>query len=160
MSKVDMFLKVIGTKTGPIKGDCVDKAHTDEIDVLSWSWGMKSPDMAGTATGKRTFEKLQVRKRIDCATPTLYSALSTNETLKVLLAVRKAGGDAQEYFKIALDQARITSLISHSEGEHPDRLEETVTIAFRKVEMTFRGQLASGLLGPGVTFTDQFDAAQ
>ena len=55
---------------------------------------------------------------------------------------------------------RITSLISHSEGEHPDRLEETVTIAFRKVEMTFRGQLASGLLGPGVTFTDQFDAAQ
>ncbi len=32
---VDMFLKI-----GDVKGESRDDKHKDEIDVLSWSWGM------------------------------------------------------------------------------------------------------------------------
>ena len=32
---VDMFIKI-----GDIKGESRDAKHKDEIDVLSWSWGM------------------------------------------------------------------------------------------------------------------------
>ena len=32
---VDIFIKI-----GDIKGESMDKAHKDEIDVLNWSWGM------------------------------------------------------------------------------------------------------------------------
>ena len=34
---IDMFLKL-----EPVKGESLDGKHKDEIDVLSWSWGMKS----------------------------------------------------------------------------------------------------------------------
>jgi hypothetical protein len=39
---VDMFLKVSG-----VAGESKDKVHTEEIDVLSWSWGK------GSSPGRR-----------------------------------------------------------------------------------------------------------
>ncbi len=33
---VDMFIKI-----GDIKGESADSAHKEEIDVLSWSWGVQ-----------------------------------------------------------------------------------------------------------------------
>ena len=39
MALRDMFLKIDGTKQGPIKGESVDARHAGEIDVISWSWG-------------------------------------------------------------------------------------------------------------------------
>ena len=36
-----MFLMVKGAKHGLIKGKSQDDKHKDEIDVLSWSWGMQ-----------------------------------------------------------------------------------------------------------------------
>ena len=46
MALRDMFLKIDGTKQGPIKGESVDTRHAGEIDVVSWSWGMSSPSDA------------------------------------------------------------------------------------------------------------------
>ena len=40
MAKADMFLKVDGTKQGPIKGESTDDKHPDEIEVCGWRWGM------------------------------------------------------------------------------------------------------------------------
>ena len=36
----DLFFKVKGAKHGLIKGESQDDEHKDEIEVLSWSWGM------------------------------------------------------------------------------------------------------------------------
>ena len=44
VSASDMFLKLTG-----VKGESVDDKHRDEIDVLSWSWGLST----GTAKVKR-----------------------------------------------------------------------------------------------------------
>ena len=41
----DMFLKVEG-----IKGESVDSKHKDEIEVLSWSWGVTQAVVAHGAT--------------------------------------------------------------------------------------------------------------
>ena len=43
---VDMFLKMDG-----IKGESVDDKHKDEIDVLSWSWGMSQSGSAHMGGG-------------------------------------------------------------------------------------------------------------
>jgi len=160
MAKCDMFLTVMGEKHGLIKGESVDSAHANDIEVIGWNWGVRSPDLAGKATGKRAFLELQIQKRVDCATPNLYSALAGNETLKkVTLTVRKAGGGPQNYFTIIIEKARITSVVTRSgEGEHPEILVEQVSFAFRKIDMTYRGQAADGTLTAAVTFNDEIDA--
>jgi len=48
---VDMFLKL-----DPIKGESADQKHKNEIDVLSWSWGLNQTGSqhhsAGGGAGK------------------------------------------------------------------------------------------------------------
>ena len=38
---VDMFIKI-----GDLKGEAQDQKHKDEIDVISWSWGISNSGSA------------------------------------------------------------------------------------------------------------------
>ena len=46
-SQADMFLKVEGSRMGPVKGESQDEKHKGEIDVLGWSWGMQAQTAMG-----------------------------------------------------------------------------------------------------------------
>ena len=67
---VDIFIKI-----GDIKGESMDKAHKDEIDVLNWSWGMaQSGNMhvgGGGGAGKVNIQDLSLTKYVDKASPNL-----------------------------------------------------------------------------------------
>jgi len=156
MSKCDIHLDVVSSKQGRIKGESADASHADQIEVLSFGWGGRAADMAGTASGKRSYQELQVCKSVDCATTALYSALANNETLsKVVLTVRKAGGEQLDYFTITLEKARITSIATRSgQGDRPELLSEQVNFAFRKVSMEYKRQRSDGQLGGGFSFQD------
>ena len=56
----DYFLKIDG-----IKGESLDDKHKDEIDVLSFSWGVSQTGTlaygGGGGEGKATFTRLQLR---------------------------------------------------------------------------------------------------
>src|SRR5262245_3901398 len=96
----DMFLMVKGATHGVIKGESQDTQHKDEIEVLSWSWGMQGKTSlgGGTATGKATIGDLKVTKRVDSASTALMLALRTNEPItKAVLTLRKAGKSQLEY---------------------------------------------------------------
>jgi type VI secretion system secreted protein Hcp len=43
---VDMFIKI-----GDLKGESQDQKHKDEIDLLSWSWGISNNGSAHTGGG-------------------------------------------------------------------------------------------------------------
>ena len=47
MAQVDMFLKLTN-----IKGEAQDAKHKDEIDVLTWSFGMSQSGSAHGGTGR------------------------------------------------------------------------------------------------------------
>ena len=145
-SAADMFLKLQG-----VTGEAGDKDHKGEIEVVSWSWGMK----AGTAGSKAnaaveraaTIEELQVVKNVDKSSATLMMYLNTNRLVpKAQLTVRKAGKEALEYLKIALEQVRVSSLQVESEGS---TLVERVTFGFAKVEVTYTPQDVTGAQGGG-----------
>lgn len=160
----DMFLKIKGQKHGLIKGEAKDKEHMDEIDVLAWSWGMEGSNVHSvTPTGKRTIQAVKITKRVDKASTALMSCLASNELIKeVVLAVRKAGGSGPlEYFKITMENARISSLFERSgEGADPATLNEDLTIAFAKVTVEYREQSEEGL-GTGVmSFEDEISPDQ
>jgi len=42
----DIFIKI-----GDIKGESNDDKHKDEIEVMSWSWGMNQQGSMGTGGG-------------------------------------------------------------------------------------------------------------
>jgi type VI secretion system secreted protein Hcp len=155
MSQADMFLKIEGTRQGPIKGDAMDLSHTDEIEVLGWNWGMDvSAASFGAGQARTTLQELVVRKRVDRASTALMSALRANEPLKkAVLSVRKAGGASPvDYFKITIEKARVMSHRIGSIADGSPDVQEELRIAFFKVSVQYQPQTAQGGSGGATTF--------
>jgi type VI secretion system secreted protein Hcp len=148
---VDMFLKL-----DDIKGEAHDAKHKDEIDVLSWSWGVSQSGTThaggGGGAGKANFQDLTVTKWVDLASPKLLSAASTGKHLKeALLTVRKAGDKPLEYLKITLTDCLISSVSTGGSGGD-DRLTENIGINFAKVKFEYTAQKPDGSAGGVMPF--------
>lgn len=155
----DAFLTVTGKTQGVIKGECGVPGHKDEIDVITWQWGVDSPSAVGStqATKRRIHEPLVVTKHLDAASTRLMSALTRNEELKaVKLALRKAG-ETDDYFTIELKAARVSNL--HVQADPDGGVHEVVKFAFQQIEVTYRAQSTSGSLGGTQVFQDELSAA-
>lgn len=163
----DMFLMIKGAQHGVIKGESQDVQHKDEIEVLSWSWGMqgKASLGGGTATGKATMHDLKIVKRVDSASTALMLALRTNEPItKAVLTLRKAGKTQLEYMKVTIEQGRVMSLTidgGDSDGTNAPGGAgeiERVTFSFNKIEVEYVPQGKDGLPKGGMTFSDQWSS--
>jgi type VI secretion system secreted protein Hcp len=156
----DMFLMVKGAKHGVIKGESQDGKHKDEIEVLSWSWGMQAKTSlgGGTATGKATINDLRIVKRVDSASTALMLALRTNEPIqKAVLTLRKAGKSQLEYLKITIEQGRVTALtVEAGDLSGSAEIFERVSFTFNKIEVEYVPQGKDGLPQGGMTFSDQW----
>lgn len=150
MSKGDMFLTVVGQRTGPVNGESQDELHRDEIDVLGWSWGIKARgEMAGGgASGKATIKELRLLKNVDRASTALMSLATTNEVVKkAVLTVRKAGTTQQEFLKLTIENGRITAYdVQTPESDTGPGMLETLTFAFQKIAVEYRMQGDDGQL--------------
>jgi type VI secretion system secreted protein Hcp len=140
---VDMFLKI-----DDIKGESVDKSHKDEIQVLSWSWGLSQSGSThagpGGGAGKVNVQDLSFTKHIDTSSPNLIKMCCNGKHFKqALLTVRKAGEKPLEYLKIKLVDVLISAVSTGGSGGE-DRLTENVTINFGKFEVIYTPQKADG----------------
>lgn len=155
MSLLSSFLKIEGSRQGPIKGDAIEPGHIDEISLVGWNWGMESSAAAYAAGAvNTTLKHIVLRKRTDRATTAIMAALRNNEALKkVTLTGRKVGGEAQlDFFKIVMEKARITShQIGTPVDNAPDFIEE-FTISFLKVAVSYVPQSATGASTGATTF--------
>ena len=159
----DMFLSVKGAKSGLIKGESHDTAHADEIDVLSWSWGMHAQPLlgGGSAGGRAVVRELKIVKRVDSASTALMSALRSNEMItKAILTLRKAGKSPLEFLKVTIEQGRVTGLTLEAGDEDgsPDIL-ENVVFSFNKITIEYVPQGKDGQARGSTTFTDQWETA-
>jgi type VI secretion system secreted protein Hcp len=146
----DIFAKI-----GDIKGESVDAKHKDEIEVLSFSWGVTNSGPTGTggggASGKATFQDLSIVHGIDKATPALLKACATGVHIKdATITHRKAGKGQQEYLIIKLNDVTITAL-SHA-GAEDQPYAESVSLKFAKVDLEYKPQRPDGSLDPGLHF--------
>jgi type VI secretion system secreted protein Hcp len=61
----------IFAKIGNIKGESLDSKHKDEVEVLSWSWGVSSAGTirggSGGGAGKATFHDFNFTHHVDKA---------------------------------------------------------------------------------------------
>jgi type VI secretion system secreted protein Hcp len=144
---LDMFLKI-----DSIKGESHDDKHKDEIDVLSWSWGMAQTASTqpgpGGATGKVSLKDLTIIKRTDRSTPGLMLACSNGKHLKeATLTVRKAGEKPVEFVRMKLNDIIVSSLDACSCGDEPV-LTEQLTFNFSKVQFEYFRQKPDGTTEP------------
>lgn len=144
---VDMFLKITSTK-GDIKGESPDAKHKDEIEVLSWSWGASQSGSAhsasGAGSGKANVQDLTITKWVDKSSPVLYQHCLKGTHLKeAILTIRKAGDSPLEYVKVKLIDAIISSISAGGSGGQ-DRLTESVTINFAKMDLKYTPQKKDG----------------
>jgi type VI secretion system secreted protein Hcp len=145
---VDMFLKLEPYTGQPIKGEAQDPKHKDEIEVLSWSWSVNQHVTIGSApgvnSGKIEFEKLQLRKRVDRATPALYQCVSTGTPFKqATLTIRKAGGDPLDYLTVVLKLVAISNL-TWSGPDETELMSEAVTLEFGGAQIKYTPQGSDG----------------
>ncbi|MHB8473104.1 MAG: Hcp family type VI secretion system effector [Gammaproteobacteria bacterium] len=156
MAQGDMFLKIESARQGPIKGEAQDDNHQDEIDVVSWSWGMRAQTAmsGGGASGKSTLNELRIVKRVDRASTGLMAAMRNNDLIKkAVLTVRKAGGTALEYFKVTIQSGRVTLLeVQSGEPAMEAELVENLSLAFEKISVEYVPQGADGQARGGMVF--------
>ena len=145
---VDMFLKIEG-----IDGESKDSAHRNEVDVLSWSWGMAQSGTThmgpGAGSGKVSVSDMTFSKYVDKATNNLVKACTSGRHIpEATLTVRKAGGDAPvEYFKITMTDIIVSSYQTGGDKDGLDRISEHVTFNFRKFTIDYTEQEDTGAAG-------------
>ena len=152
----DAYLSVRTKRAGELKGEVSAKGHENSIEVHGFEFGITASSAIGSgqATARRQYKHLVVTKRLDSSSTSLMSALATNDEVKELkLALRKPGDGQDDFFTITLAGARVVGLDLDfdASGEAVER----ASFAFTKIDVEYRVQGASGILGAASTFTDE-----
>jgi type VI secretion system secreted protein Hcp len=147
----DIFAKI-----GTIKGESQDAKHKDEIEVLSWSWGVAQSGTTsyggGAGSGKATFHDFVITHHLDKASPNLLMACASGEHIKeATITQRKAGKDQQEFLIIKMTDILITGVSSGGSGD-AGILSEQFTMQAAKIDLEYKPQKADGSLEAGLHF--------
>jgi len=140
LAAFDMFLKLDN-----IPGESLSKAHSKEIEIQAWSWGMDRPGVTGmtgaaiTSTlGRPCFSELALTKRLDSASPKLMGALTSGTVIaKARLTLTKAGSEIPvDYFTIDMASVLVSSMQeAGSSGE--DVSMENLSLRFASATATY-----------------------
>lgn len=146
----DIFLKI-----DEIKGESRDSKHKDEIEVLSWQWGMKQSSTmhsgSGGGAGKVSVRDLLITKYVDCASPNLAVFCSIGKHFsEAVLVARKAGGNPLEYYRLTIKDV-IISEVSVGGSGGLDRISETVALSFSEYKIDYVPQKADGSGSAAIT---------
>jgi type VI secretion system secreted protein Hcp len=147
----DIFAKI-----GDIKGEALDGKHKDEIEVLSYSWGVSNSGSmgfgGGGGEGKASFQDISFTHYTDKASPVLMLACATGQHLKdATITSRKAGKEQQEYLVIKMDDVLVTS-VSHGASGGDGKPTENITLSYAKIHVEYKPQKHDGSLAPGIHF--------
>jgi type VI secretion system secreted protein Hcp len=157
-----VYLNLTGQKQGVITGGVLQKGLEGSIDVTYFQQKGTSPRDAGSGlpTGRRQYNPIVFRKRLDKASPKLEQAFITNE---VLTQVRfrffhtNPDGTTAEQYRVELTNGSVISMDLYSpeelggsgSGASPGVLEE-VGLVFQTITWTY--------LDGGITTSDDWSS--
>ena len=137
---------IIEDRPGP------SRSREEAIDILSFSFGASNTATYGAGSsgsesraGRADIGNVSVMKVTDKTTPLLFDDCVTGNVLpKVELFYDKPMGDQQEdYFKILMEDAIITSYQVSGSSENPT---ESLTFAFEKIKVSYNPESDEGNL--------------
>ena len=147
------FLKIEGPD---LKGEARTEGHEDEIDVLSWSWGLSQAgtmhQAAGRGAGKASVQDLRTTKHVDAATPNLLLAcLSRTQFRSATLTCVRVGGDGSRVPYLVIVMRRVTVAAVDAGGASGDEpFTEDLTLNFAEVIVRYTRQNQDGSVGDEV----------
>ena len=130
----NIFLKFEPDDT--LKGESAQEEYKDQIEVLSYSWGVTQAGGFSYGTGggvsKANVQDLSVSFRMSAASPGMMEKCATGDHLdKATLTCLKAGGSQEKYHTIELEDVVISSYQTGGSGD--DMPIESMTLNFSKV---------------------------
>jgi len=152
----DAFLKLDG-----IPGESTDAKHKDEIEILSFSWGLSNSGGFGSGggggAGKASFQDFHFVSSLQKSSPKLWLTCATGEHIKqAVLTLRKAGGDNFEFYKVTLTDILVSSYQSGGSAQGSDtRPTDQFSLAYAKIRTDYSFQSEKGTVGG--TTSAQFD---
>ncbi len=145
MKEIVYFLNMDG-----IPGESTSASHKDEIELLSFSWGVSqaaSASGAGGAAGKVEFATMHALARSSKASPMLFLACASGKHIKeAVLTVgrQKKKGKTQDILSIKLADVLISD---YSVGGEKDTYPaDHFDLSFSKIEMEYTQINADGSL--------------
>ncbi|VTU38880.1 Hcp family type VI secretion system effector [Variovorax sp. PBL-E5] len=137
-------------------GESKKDGHVNEIEVLSWSWGVSNATTAGVGggagKGKATPQDISFTHLYDKASPVLAGfCIKGTHIDELKLTARKSGDGQQDYLIVTLSGAFITSVAVG--GSAGGDMVETVSCAFQKIKTEYKLQDKEGKVSAGPEFT-------
>lgn len=153
----DAFLHLQTQRAGKIMGEATATGHVGDIIVTGWGWGLSaSAALASDKYERRSYTTLTIHKRIDRSTTGLMKAVVVNdEVTEAKLTLRRAGGQQEIYFTVKLGMGRVVSVSHQTDDEGLPQ--ETVAIAFRKIDVEYQPQQATGFRSGSCIFNDEIE---
>jgi type VI secretion system secreted protein Hcp len=123
------------------------------IDILSFSFGASQTAVIGVGSsggearaGRANLADLSIMKVVDKVSPLLFDDCVTGNYLKTVDIVydKPMGDDQQDYYKIHLEDALITSFQNSGSNENPM---ESITFAYSKIKVSYNPEEGGALKG-------------
>lgn len=149
----DAFLKIEG-----VKGESRDETHKDQIEILSFSWGVSNPSVAGGQGGKASFQDISFTKVMDKSSPLLMLGCASGrhypEVILYLRTPTNAGAAGPvTYLTITLTDVMVTSFqVSGHGGDSSARPTEQFSLNYAKIKLEYVPINPDGRPGDAVFF--------
>jgi type VI secretion system secreted protein Hcp len=138
---------VIDGRPGP------STSKQDAIDILSFSFGATQTSVIGSGSsggearsGRASVHDVTVMKVVDKVSPLLFDDCVTGNFLKKVDIIydKPMGDDQQDYYKIHMEDALITSIQHSGSNENPM---ESISFAFSKIKVSYNPEEDGNLKG-------------
>jgi len=125
----------------------------DHTDILSFSFGASNTAVIGAGSsggesraGRANLSDVTIMKVMDKTSPLLFDDCCTGNYLKKVDIIydKPMGDDQQDYFKIHMEDALITSIQFSGSSENPV---ESISFAFAKVKVSYNPEEDGKLKG-------------
>ena len=137
-----------------VDGESAHKDHKNEIEVLSWTWGVSNASMTaggGSGKGKANPGDVHFVHRYDKASPVLAKRCADGKHFgTVTLTARKSGEGQKDFLKVELKEVFITSV--QPAGSSGGDVTESVSMSYGDIEFKYKPQDEKGGLGGEVKF--------
>jgi type VI secretion system secreted protein Hcp len=149
----DIFVKI-----GDIKGESVDAKHKNEIEVLSWSWGVigafrnsaKQPQQPVGPGQPACAQDISIVKFVDSASPLLFAKAVTGATIPTATFALRKSEASQDFLVITLSDLIVTS-VSQGGSQGGDLPTESLTFGFSSGTIAVKQQTIEGAAGESIT---------
>ncbi|HEV2493984.1 MAG TPA: type VI secretion system tube protein Hcp [Terriglobia bacterium] len=141
----DAFLKLDG-----INGESQKKDHTNEIDIMSFSWGASNSTSVGTgtgpSTGKVSVSDFSIMKSTDSSSPLLFQKCCDGTVIaSAQVTLQKSAGTSPiQYLIYKFTNVYITSLQWSGSGGAGDTPMESVSFCFETGTVDYTPQADTG----------------